>query len=43
MKGKPGSASTGGDDDCSPRYNVIKRIKTPIKTINPKKSEIIAL
>jgi hypothetical protein len=43
MKGKPGSVSTGGDEACSPRNNVIKRIKTPIKTVNPKKSETIAL
>jgi hypothetical protein len=43
MKGKPGSASTGGDEACSPRYNVIKRIETPIKAVNPKKSEIKAL
>jgi hypothetical protein len=43
MKGKPGSVSTGGDEACSQRNNIIKRIKTPIKTVNPKKSETIAL
>ncbi len=43
MKGKPGSASDGVEEDGSCRKIVIRRTKTPINVVSPKNNEIMTL